>query len=111
MGMRRPETSRATIVPMPDAIRVTPTSNLVRIATRTVAGNMVKTCWKPSETMAPNGGTSCGRYPTADFTFVSAAIFSLLIDLVSKNKKEHTKLLRPYPHVFRCTSAYPDFDA
>ena len=33
-------TSRATIVPKPEASRVTPTSNLVRIATSTVAGNM-----------------------------------------------------------------------
>ena len=44
MGMRRLVTSSAMIVPMPLASSVTPTSNLVRMATSTVAGNIVSTC-------------------------------------------------------------------
>ena len=63
MGIFRFETSSAMMVPMPEASSVTPTSNLVRIATSTVAGNMVSTCWKPSEISAPTGGISAGIYP------------------------------------------------
>ena len=49
------------MVPRPLVNSVTPTSNLVRMATRTVAGNMVSTCWKPRLSIAPTGGVSSGR--------------------------------------------------
>jgi hypothetical protein len=63
MGMRRPATSSAMMVPSPLASSVTPTSNFVSTATSTVAGNIVSTCWKPRLSMAPIDGTSSGMKP------------------------------------------------
>ncbi len=75
MGILRLVTSRAMIVPRPDVNRVTLTSNLVRMATSTVAGNMVSTCWKPRLSIMPQGGVSSGMKPrTLLLDFVSAAI-------------------------------------
>jgi hypothetical protein len=69
------------MVPSPLASRVTPTSNLVRMATSTVAGNMVSTCWKPRLNMAPQPGTSSGMYPNTFFSIVAVAICVSLLSL------------------------------
>ena len=55
--------SSAAIVAKPEPNSVTPTSNWVRIATNTVAGNIVRTCWKARATNGANAGRSLGKYP------------------------------------------------
>src|SRR5919106_321518 len=71
--MRKPEPAAATTVARPEANTVTATSNPVRIATRAVAGNIVKTCWNPRLINAPGGGVSGGKYPvTLDWSLFTA---------------------------------------
>ena len=64
----------ATTVPTPETTKTVPTWNPVRAATKIVAGNIVNTCWKPSKTNSPNGGTSFGRYVLAEFVMICLLI-------------------------------------
>ena len=51
------------MVASPEAISTVLAWKPTRIATSTVAGNMVRACWKPSRMICPMGGVSLGRYP------------------------------------------------
>jgi hypothetical protein len=49
------------MVETPEASKTVPTWKPQKAATKTVAGNMVKTCWKPSRINCAGGGVSFGR--------------------------------------------------
>src|SRR3990172_1060774 len=68
------ERIRATIVEIPDPSRTVPTWKPHKAATRTVAGNIVSTCWNPSRISRPQPGRSFGRYPLMDFAGADVAI-------------------------------------
>src|SRR5450759_502458 len=70
---------RATIVPTPVTSKTVLTGKPINRAHRTVAGNMVMTCWKPNRIICPTGGVSFGRYPNtlAFVTMMHSLLFGL----------------------------------
>ena len=61
MPMANFEPSKAAMVPRPVTVNTVLTLKPISNAHKTVAGNMVKTCWNPSKTILPKGGVSFGR--------------------------------------------------
>src|SRR5687767_8915880 len=72
------ESSRATIVPMPEIVSTVPMWNPHNAATRTVAGNIVSTCWNPNSACWTGGGASLGRYPMSPLLATAFPDFAVL---------------------------------